>query len=122
MKSRRHPFHLAHGAEMVSSRNFEHIVVGVSAPQKFCEKIGIARNVLQASHHRPRDDVREVGANTDVIDARDLTNVVNMVGNLGDGAARRYVCLFPLGDPFSNRLVAIKTCVQVLEGCATQET
>ncbi len=46
LKFRRHFFHLAHGAQVISSRNFEYVVVGVSAPQKFRKQIRIARDIL----------------------------------------------------------------------------
>ena len=73
---------------MVSSGNLEDIVVGISTAQKFGEKIGIARDVLQAEHHRIRTGFVKVSTNADVVNARDIANVIDVVSNVGNGATR----------------------------------
>jgi len=52
-----------------------------------------------------------------VVDARDFADMVNVVGNVRNGAARHYVGLIPIGDRFRNRVVGIETSVQIFDGC-----
>ena len=68
--------------------DLEHIVIGISAPQKFGEKVGITSDILQARYHRIRSGFIKIGANAYVVDARHFADVVDVVGNIGNGAAR----------------------------------
>ena len=119
MKLRRHLLHLAHGAQVISSRNLEYVVIGISSAQKLGEEVRIAGNVFQTDYHRAWNDIVEVGANTDVIDARHFANVVDVVCYIGYAAARRDVFLIPVGKAFRNRLVGTEAGVQVLERSRT---
>src|SRR5712692_8595581 len=103
---------------MVSSGDLEDIVVGIPAVQEFGEEIGIARDVLEANSHGVKGNIVEVGANADMVDASHLANVVDVVGNIGDGAARMGVGLFPISDSLVNRLVGVEMGVQVFEDCS----
>lgn len=83
---------------MVSSSDLKNLVIGISTAQKFGKKVGIARDILQANHHRIWGGFLKIGANAYVVNAREFTDVVNVVGNVRNGATRGWVGLLPIGE------------------------
>ena len=59
--------------------------LGVAAFQQLLGQSGVVRNVLEAD--RPGGDPVEVGADADVVDAGDLDDVVDVIGDVGDRPA-----------------------------------
>ncbi len=82
---------------MISSGNFQHIAVRIAAPQEFREQIGIARHIFETLRHQPRRRVIEIGPNADVVNAGDFTDVIDVIRDVGNGAARGGVGFAPIG-------------------------
>ena len=100
---------------MVSSGDLQYILVGISAVQQFREKIGISCYVFQSNDHGVRAHIIKVGADADVVDARNFADVIDMIGNIGDRAARRRIFFFPSCGPLGDGIIGIKPGMQVFD-------
>src|SRR5215470_14782350 len=81
-------FDLAHDAKDVSIGNLPDVVVAVAAAQELGDELRVAGHVLEADDNG--SDAVEVPAEPDVFDARDLPDVVDVIGDLRQrGAWRR---------------------------------
>ena len=76
-------FHLLHGAQQVQPGDLLQVLLGVAAPQQLGKQHRQLAHVLQTD--RPEVDAIEVGANADVVDARNLAHVVNVIRDIGNG-------------------------------------
>ena len=69
-----------------SPASFLQVGVAPAAADELGEEVGVLRHVLQAD--RPFADAVEVAADADVVDARHLADVVDVVGHLGERRLR----------------------------------
>ena len=81
--------------------------LGVTASEQLFGQAGIRGDVLQADG--PLRDAVEVGADADVVDPGDLDDVVDMVGDVLDRAARQLGALVRtrLPSPVAGRGVGV---------------
>lgn len=79
-KCRRHTLDVGHHTQHVAAREFGDIGIRPSSVHEFGEQCRVPVHAFEP--HRCVFDAVEVGAQTDMVDARDRSDVFDVVGNL----------------------------------------
>ena len=83
-EAHRHLLDLAHHPQQVAADDLLRLGIGIATPEQLRREIGIARHVFKS--RRVVAERAEVRAVADVIDPRDLDDVIDMIGDLCERA------------------------------------